>query len=96
MMLTSGVAYGFYLFAIVRYVSSLAPKNLSATAMTANAAIMAMSGIGGNFLGGVMADTVGIRSFYVLMGVLILVATAVYLGTLVLGKRLGIPSPEEQ
>lgn len=43
-----------------------------------------------------MADTVGIRSFYVLMGVLILVATAVYLGTLVLGKRLGIPSPEEQ
>ena len=96
MMLTSGVAYGFYLFAIVRYVYSLAPKNLSATAMTANAAIMAMSGIGGNFLGGVMADTVGIRSFYVLMGVLILVATAVYLGTLVLGKRLGIPSPDEQ
>jgi MFS family permease len=96
MMLTSGMAYGFYLFAIVRYVYSLAPRNLSATAMTANAAIMAMSGIGGNFLGGMMVDTVGIRPFYVLMGILILAATAVYLGTLILGKRLGIAQPTEQ
>jgi len=95
MMLTSGMAYGFYLYAIVRYVHSLAPKNLSATAMTVNSAVMAASGIIGNFVGGMMVDTVGFRPFYVLMGVLILAATAVYLVTLIIGKKRGIPLAEE-
>lgn len=63
-----GVVFGLYISAQIQYVHSLAPADLTATAVTLSGAATALAGIVGNSLGGIMIDTAGIRPFYILSG----------------------------
>lgn len=86
-MVLHGTAYGIYLACSVSYIYMLAPKELSATAQTVCGALSALAGILGNLVGGYLIDAMGIRSYYGISGIIVLVALALFLLTFPIGKR---------
>lgn len=62
-----------------RFVLTLAPRELQATAQTLVGSTMSIAGIVGGVLGGLMIESMGIRSFYVANGLMIAATVALYM-----------------
>lgn len=89
-----GLAGGMFIGCGSNYVYSLAPEELKATAQTVAGSVNSLAGILGNLLGGYLLDAMGVRSFYVVCGCLILAAALLFLASFALGARLsGRSSP---
>lgn len=84
----AGVAYGLFVSCQVQYVASIAPEGLEATAQTLAAALPAMTGIFGNALAGWIMDTVGLRSYYFLSAVILLLSSLLLILSFPIGTRL--------
>lgn len=79
-MLLQGVSFAVFLPAVMRYITTIAPRGLESTATTL--AVSVYTGVGnilGNLLGGVIADSMGIIWVYLLSGMLSLVSAVVFL-----------------
>ncbi len=83
-----GLVFGLYLSAQIQYVHSLAPQDLTATAQTLSGAASSLSGIIGNLLGGYMIRYVGIKSFYLVSGVVQVVAVTLFVLSLMHTKKM--------
>ncbi len=92
-----GLAGGLHIAAGSNYVATLAPENLKATAQTLNGSMVSLAGIIGNLAGGFIIRALGIRIFYRLAAILILVGLAFYIGSFPFGERvLHLPKPKIQ
>lgn len=74
----SGIASGFTQAGAARFVLTLAPRELQATAQTLVSASTSIAGIVGGILGGLLIESLGIRSFYVVTGVMMAVVVVIY------------------
>ncbi|MBE5780708.1 MAG: MFS transporter [Clostridiales bacterium] len=79
LQMTSGVGFAIMLATVINYVHSLAPEGLSATAVTANTAVMGFSGILTNMICGVLRDTVGFRTGYFVVGAIGITAVGLFM-----------------
>lgn len=74
----SGIASGFTQAGAARFVLTLAPRELQATAQTLVGSTMSIAGIIGGVLGGLMIESMGIRSFYIATGLMMVATVALY------------------
>lgn len=84
----AGVAYGLFVACQVQYVAQIAPKGLSATAQTMAAALPAMTGIFGNALAGWVMEVLGLRQYYFLSAMALLLASLVLIFSFPIGTKL--------
>ena len=75
----SGIASGFTQAGAARFVLTLAPRELQATAQTLVGSTMSIAGIIGGMLGGLMIESMGIRSFYIATGLMMVATVALYM-----------------
>lgn len=92
----SGFASGFFIAGSAKYVFTLAPKELVSTAQTLVAATSALAGIIGNLMGTLLVENIGLRPFFFITGLIMLVGTIFYIGTFVyIRKCLKVPYNEK-
>ena len=92
-----GLAGGLHIAAGSNYVATLAPQNLKATAQTLNGSMVSLAGIIGNLAGGFIIRAMGIRVFYRLAALLILVGLVFYIASFPFGEKvLKQPRPKIQ
>ena len=84
----AGVAYGLFVSCQVQYVASIAPKGLAATAQTLASALPAMTGIFGNALAGWLMEAIGLRQYYFLSAVMLLVASLILIVSFPIGTKI--------
>jgi MFS family permease len=89
----SGIAYGLFVSCQVQYVSAIAPRELQATAQTLAAALPAMTGIFGNALAGWMMSAIGLRQYYFISALMLLLASLTLVFSYPIGTRLLKLSP---
>lgn len=87
-----GIGNGLMLTTGVSYVFQLAPDHLKATCQTILASMNSIAGILGGILGGVLIKAVGVKLFYLIIGLMMLVALVLFIlsfpfGEKVLGKK---------
>ena len=83
-----GLGTGFYLAGGIRYVNEVAPEKLQSTAQTVIGSIRALSGIIGGYFGALLIEWVGLRMYFVSIGVMMLFAALfLYGSTLIIKKR---------
>jgi PPP family 3-phenylpropionic acid transporter len=83
-----GLGSGLMIGAAASYVYSLAPEGLASTAMTLNGTASTIAAIIGNVFGGMLIMTVGIRTFYLIIALMIFLALVYFLASLVFGVRV--------
>lgn len=87
----SGVASGFFIAGSVKYVFTLAPKELVSTAQTMVAATSALAGIIGNLMGTLLVESIGLRPFFFITGIMMLFGTFFYIGSFIyINKHLKV------
>ncbi|MEG1427197.1 MAG: MFS transporter [Oscillospiraceae bacterium] len=86
-----GLGNGLFLGTVSLYLFKLSPDNLKASAQTIFAAVSSVSGIVGNLVGGFAYELFGGRTFYILLGCIILFGVGIFALTLALKKNL--PNP---
>jgi MFS family permease len=74
----SGIASGFTQAGSIRFVMSLAPNELQATAQTLAASVSSIAGIAGNLIGGLIIEASGIRNYYLISGIMMLIVSVLY------------------
>ncbi len=84
----AGIASGFTQAGTVNYVFTIAPKELRATAQTVAGATQSVAGIIGGILGGVFVEALGIKSFYVVTGFIMIFAITFFLLSAVFIKKV--------
>ena len=88
----SGFASGFFIAGSVKYVFTLAPKELVSTAQTMVAATSAFAGIIGNLMGTILVENIGLRSFFFITGIMMLAGTLFYIGSFVyINRHMKVP-----
>lgn len=89
-----GIGNGFILPTSISYVFSLAPDNLKATSQTFLASTNSIAGVLGGVLGGALITLMGIKQFYLVIGLSMLVILVLYLLSFPFGEKvLGIKRP---
>jgi len=89
-----GLGNGLMLPTGSSYVFSLTPDNLKATSQTVLGSMTAIAGILGGTLGGILILMIGIRQFYLIIGMLIMAALILFILSFVIGEKiLGIKRP---
>ena len=89
-----GLGNGLMLPTSSSYVFSLTPDNLKATSQTALASMSAISGILAGLLGGYFIILLGIKQFYLIIGIMIMVALILFILSFIFGEKiLGIKRP---
>ena len=88
-----GLGNGLFLGTVSLYLYKLAPNHLKATAQTIFAAVCSISGIFGNLVGGFVYQSIGGRSFYISLGLVILLSVLVFAVSFLLRK--GLPNPAD-
>ena len=89
-----GIGNGFMLPTSISYVFSLAPDNLKATSQTFLASTNSIAGVLGGVLGGALITLMGIKQFYLVIGLSMLVILVLYLLSFPFGEKvLGIKRP---
>lgn len=73
-----GIGDGFFLAITPHYIYDLSPEHLHATAQTFYGSVTSVAAILGSFLGGILIDLLGIRSFYLGAGCVIALAVTFY------------------
>lgn len=90
-----GLGGGLMIASGARYVFTLAPNHLKATAQTVCAAATSIAGIIGNIVGGIVIDRIGSRSFYTIVSGWIFVAVTLLALSFLYGRKvLKIRIPE--
>lgn len=90
-----GFGSGFMIASGAKYIYSLAPRHLKATAQTVCGAANSIAGIFGNMLGGVVIDRFGVKSFYVVISIWIFISVTLFGLSFVFGRKvlkLEVPS----
>ncbi|MBR0474889.1 MAG: MFS transporter [Erysipelotrichaceae bacterium] len=77
----SGIASGLFIASSVKYVFTLAPKELISTAQTMVSSTAAFAGIIGNLMGTLLVENIGLRTFFFITGIMMLVGTLFYIGS---------------
>ncbi len=89
----SGIASGFFIAGSVKYVLTLAPKELVSTAQTMVSATAAFAGIVGNLMGTLLVESIGLRTFFFITGVMMFIGIAFYMSSFVfIKKRYNTPN----
>lgn len=74
----SGIASGFTQAGSIRFILSLAPPELQATAQTLVSSTMAVAGIFGHLVGGFMLESMSIKKYYFICGSVMVVIIGLY------------------
>jgi len=91
-----GIGSGFMIASGAKYVFSLAPNHLKATAQTVCGAANSIAGIFGNMLGGIVIDRFGVKSFYMSIAIWIFVSVILFIFSFAAGRKvLKIAIPED-
>ncbi len=89
-----GIGNGFMLPTSISYVFFLAPDNLKTTSQTLLASTNSIAGVLGGVLGGALITLLGIKQFYLVIGLSMLVILVLYLLSFPFGEKvLGIKRP---
>ena len=89
-----GLGNGLMLPVSSSYVFSLTPDDLKATSQTVLGSMNSIAGILGGVLGGVLIMGFGIKQFYFIIGIMIMIALGLYILSFAIGeKALGIKRP---
>ncbi len=88
-----GLGNGMFIGSIPFYLFHLAPPELKATAQTVYSSVCAVSGIIGNLVGGFVFEAIGAKSFYLVLGCVLIIAITVFIVTL--NMRKDIPNPAD-
>ncbi|HZJ57181.1 MAG TPA: MFS transporter [Clostridia bacterium] len=83
-----GIGNGLMLPTSISYVFSLAPDNLKATSQTLLGSTNSIAGVLGGILGGVLITIFGVKQFYLVIGLMMLVTLALYLLSFVFGEKV--------
>ena len=83
-----GIGNGMMITAGSSYVFSLAPENLKATSQTILGAMNSAAGIIGGLLGGALIEVIGIQDFYLIIGIMILAALAMFMLSFFIGEKV--------
>lgn len=84
----AGIASGFTHAGAAQYVFTVSAKEFRATAQTVAGSMQYAAGIIGNFLGGVMITSIGLRNFYLSTGLMIAASLAFFLLSFVFIKKV--------
>lgn len=90
-----GLGNGLFIGTVSQYLYRLAPDHLKATAQTIYAAVTSVAGILGNLVGGFGYQLLGGRTFYILLGIIILVAVSFLALTFIFSKNRRNPADEK-
>ena len=77
-MTLSGIASGFTQAGSIRFILSLAPQELQATAQTLVSSTTAIAGIFGHIIGGLLLESMNVKDYYVICGFTMLVIIVSY------------------
>jgi len=84
----TGIGSGLIIASAAYYAYTLSPGNLKATGQSIYIAATALASIVGNLIGGHLLDSLGARPFYVLIGILGLLAALLFAAALLLGPKI--------
>ena len=86
--IAQGLSYGFYVYIYLEFLREHTPKQLSVTAITLGSAMSAsLGGIVGNYLAGVVLDTMGLYPLSVIFTVVAAAGIVAFLPVLFLKKK---------
>lgn len=88
-----GTGNGIFIGVISVYLFRLAPEELKATAQSIYASVSAAASIVGNLVGGFAYELLGGKSFYLILGIGIIMSAALLCMTAFIGKQKNIPDP---
>ena len=92
-----GFANGLMLTVSVRLVYLLSPEHLKATTQTLMGAMGAIAGIIGSLIGGRLVDTMGVKPFYAVIGIITAIASIIYAASYIFGEKvLKISKPSSE
>ncbi len=83
-----GIGNGLMLTTGVSYVFSLAPDHLKATSQTLLSSMNSIAGILGGILGGVFISMIGIKQFYLIVGLMMLIALGLFILSFPFGEKV--------
>ncbi|MFI3207094.1 MAG: MFS transporter [Clostridia bacterium] len=89
-----GMGNGIFIGTVAMYLYKLAPDNLKASSQTIYAAVTSIAGIGGNLVGGFLFDSVGGRTFFIIVAFIFISGSVVFAVTSKLRKNLVNPADE--
>ncbi len=90
----SGMGSGLFVGVVPFYLFKLAPDELKSSAQTFYTAVVSSASILGNLLGGYLFDVMGGKSFYILIGSVMLLAIFTFFTTLFLKKNSVNPADQ--
>jgi PPP family 3-phenylpropionic acid transporter len=89
-----GLGNGLMLTCSSSYVFSLTPENLKATSQTILGSMNSVAGILGGLFGGTLILALGIKQFYLIIGIMMVVTLSFFILSFVIGEKvLGIKRP---
>jgi PPP family 3-phenylpropionic acid transporter len=83
-----GLAGGINIGTATNYIYALAPNDLKATSQTVYGSIIALAGIVGNLVAGVIIDQLGVRSYYFIASGVVLFSLLFFALSFLVGKRI--------
>ena len=83
-----GLGNGLMLPSGSSYVFQLAPEHLKATAQTFIGAINSIAGIVGGILGGLLLVMIGIKTFYLVIGIMMFSALCIFIISFIVGNKV--------
>lgn len=86
--LLHGIGNGLLLPTSISYVFSLAPDNLKATSQTLLGSTSSIAGVLGGLLGGILITMFGVKRFYLVIGLVMLVTLLLYALSFVFGEKV--------
>lgn len=85
----TGAATGANIGSAASYVYELAPIELKATAHTIFSAVGSVASVLGNLIGGQIIDALSAKTFYILLGIFLLISVLIYMGLYWFGQKRG-------
>jgi PPP family 3-phenylpropionic acid transporter len=90
-----GLGNGIFIGTVSLYIYKLAPDNLKATSQTIYTSVCSVSGIVGNFVGGFAYQFLGGRTFYTVLGIIILCSVIFFRVTFIFSHNKYNPADEK-
>jgi PPP family 3-phenylpropionic acid transporter len=89
-----GLGGGLMIGAASNYIYTLSPEGLSSTSQTVLGAVNSIASIIGSMAGGILLMALGVRSFYIMISVMLIFALCYFAASLAVGvKVMGKPIP---
>ncbi len=91
-----GLGNGLWIGSVAMYMYKLAPDSLKASAQSFYAAVASAAAIIGHLIGGFAYELLGGSTFYIVIGIVLIVAAGFFILTHLIGKMKGIPNPADE